>query len=946
MKLVLFLFLALSLQAQDVVPNLTVNSRGATVADKANFTVIQDGLTLRLISPAVKIRPWAVQIITPSNIAPEILACVVYQATTIRPNKAPAFEDAFGKSWYELTPNEEIILDDNLKTQLGQSLEDPTKGLRMARIAITPLHLASVRRTPDQTGLQVAYNFSLQAYSTASDTDPRPALQVFHNAFELRFTVQCNVLQELDQRGQLTGNPQLSPIDFRLGQSGLAETIQSFSPQATLTARIRGRNSTFHLGPWELSTPSPSPEQCWLRDRWNHSFSSVERFFYDLTQGNTVLGYRPQPSLDPNVPVSSPFFSSSVAKIDNVHRIPPGVRSASAIESIFPYNEKLIFHAVKSAIEPDTGEAAGPPLLSVGDTKVLESRKGAWVPVQLTRPLPAPLSLQIAAIPDSATLDVDYKTPLSTWELPAGSRYTEIFVPIINDRRKESDESFTVKVTTSGEVEIQRDSGTVTILNDDGSVTPNPPLIMRQPKDLSSKNGGPYVLKVTTSGAHSFQWYKDGVLLRNKRSASLRLRGLALESGTYQVAIRNLRGVTWSRSASVDFRPGPQIDPYFFFSDFEVTAKEGQMFMPTLFFEYSGSISLPRLLFNVSGDEMLSEQLSIEPVHIDYTGEGLLTPYVFGAKTQEDILPGPDREIYIRAVVDTIDGYFRRQQRNLKVTIEDNDNEGPTPEWKSPSVLEIGEYLRAVTWHSDNFVAVGDLGTIVTSSDGVGWFNRSATSSQNLNGVASNGSVVIAVGNAGTILRSSTGATWTNQTSGTTAHLRAVTWTGQRFVAVGDSGIVRTSTDGSTWSPASSTTANSLRAVTWTGTIVVAAGLSGTIVTSTDGLTWTARTSGTTSSLRSVTAARGRIYAAGDNGTVRRSLNGSTWSGITTGKSESFNAASGTSDFLLVTGDASLTSWDEFGWQEQPISMSAYGVAFNGTRCVVVGDGVFYADFE
>ena len=78
-----------------------------------------------------------------------------------------------------------------------------------------------------------------------------------------------------------------------------------------------------------------------------------------------------------------------------------------------------------------------------------------------------------------------------------------------------------------------------------------------------------------------------------------------------------------------------------------------------------------------------------------------------------------------------------------------------------------------------------------------------------LRDVAWNGSLYVAVGNGGIILTSSDGVTWYPRNSGTTASLLAVVWDGAEWVVVGtlpdagSSGITLTSPNGINWSVSS-----------------------------------------------------------------------------------------------------------------------------------------------
>ena len=74
--------------------------------------------------------------------------------------------------------------------------------------------------------------------------------------------------------------------------------------------------------------------------------------------------------------------------------------------------------------------------------------------------------------------------------------------------------------------------------------------------------------------------------------------------------------------------------------------------------------------------------------------------------------------------------------------------------------------------------------------------------------------VAVAVGNSGTILTSSDGTDWTTRTSGTTDNLLGVDYGISTFVAVGASGnIVRSTDNGSSFDNATSPTGNTMYGV-------------------------------------------------------------------------------------------------------------------------------------
>jgi photosystem II stability/assembly factor-like uncharacterized protein len=116
--------------------------------------------------------------------------------------------------------------------------------------------------------------------------------------------------------------------------------------------------------------------------------------------------------------------------------------------------------------------------------------------------------------------------------------------------------------------------------------------------------------------------------------------------------------------------------------------------------------------------------------------------------------------------------------------------------------------LRSITHFGSAFIAVGDMGTIVSTSDGITWAPQTSGTNVNLLGVT-HGNFYTAVGENGTILTSSTGgtSTWVPQPVGaiqplTPQTLRQVATYGNITVAVGDNGTIVTSVDnGHSWAP-------------------------------------------------------------------------------------------------------------------------------------------------
>jgi hypothetical protein len=294
------------------------------------------------------------------------------------------------------------------------------------------------------------------------------------------------------------------------------------------------------------------------------------------------------------------------------------------------------------------------------------------------------------------------------------------------------------------------------------------------------------------------------------------------------------------------------------------------------------------------------------------------------------------------------EGKFAAVGANGAIYTSVDGKTGWTP-WPIPNFTAN---LNAITGYAANqnnstdpalrWIAVGDGGA-VAYFDGSTWLEGSAPGSaanpntNTLNAITHVASVYTAVGNAGTIMTSSDGITWSSHTasSGTTNNLHGVTH-GIIYVAVGDAGTIITSGDGATWSAIqNSPTTNNLHQVSaFTsiyGTIYVAVGDAGTVVVSKDGgATWTAATTppATTAALTGIAVesqvsyvatpvadtslgfiTTAQFVAVDANGNAYTSVNGYVWTtAVATGATDL--AAMVSSGFgYLAAGNSGVTSY-------------------------------------
>jgi photosystem II stability/assembly factor-like uncharacterized protein len=87
----------------------------------------------------------------------------------------------------------------------------------------------------------------------------------------------------------------------------------------------------------------------------------------------------------------------------------------------------------------------------------------------------------------------------------------------------------------------------------------------------------------------------------------------------------------------------------------------------------------------------------------------------------------------------------------------------PTGHVQTPPLAPKQSALFAVTWGDQQFVAVGEDGTILTSTDARSWTRQTAASAEILRGVTWAKQQYVAVGNNGTILTSADARSWTPQ---------------------------------------------------------------------------------------------------------------------------------------------------------------------------------------
>lgn len=246
--------------------------------------------------------------------------------------------------------------------------------------------------------------------------------------------------------------------------------------------------------------------------------------------------------------------------------------------------------------------------------------------------------------------------------------------------------------------------------------------------------------------------------------------------------------------------------------------------------------------------------------------------------------------------------------------------------------------FHAATYAFSNFIAGGSGGQIYYSSDMATWTaaNASSVSSQPINAMASNGTIVVAVGNGGTILYSGNATTWAAAATvpSGTGNLNGVTYAATGiWLAVGDNGKLLTSTDGSNWTaqtniaPALTSSINlksvSVLYTASTGVYTyVAVGTGGTVLTSTNATTGTAATwasatvGGGAYDLNAVVvpSTNTQLLTVGTGGAVYTSPNGMTWTDPRVAATTVGTCNANTSDWLgMISAAAPIVQYVAVG---------------------------------
>ena len=181
------------------------------------------------------------------------------------------------------------------------------------------------------------------------------------------------------------------------------------------------------------------------------------------------------------------------------------------------------------------------------------------------------------------------------------------------------------------------------------------------------------------------------------------------------------------------------------------------------------------------------------------------------------------------------------------------------------------------------WIATGNAGTLLTSPDGNVWTKRPSATSRDLFGAAFGNNTFLAIGrgssNPGTVITSSNGVNWVDRTYPQLGvGFYCVAFGHGVFVVMDARGVPYTTTNGTNWTYSYSTSGDYVNGIVYAQNYFVGAGgpyIGGSqkIVTSPDGYNWKLRPISITNSapFRAITYGNGYFVAVGEKGLIVQS---------------------------------------------------------------------------
>jgi hypothetical protein len=391
------------------------------------------------------------------------------------------------------------------------------------------------------------------------------------------------------------------------------------------------------------------------------------------------------------------------------------------------------------------------------------------------------------------------------------------------------------------------------------------PPVLSGPADRSAPAGNVLVLNLTISNPPaSVAWFANGAPAQFSgysgsspgEPATIGLwvtLGRSNHTAQYFAVASNEFGMSTSRTASITVTTAP---PVFLAQPTNVTVLEGStIFIST----WAVGAPPPRFLLHRDGQpvEAFSEYNGLRLLNVTPSHSG---EYVLVATNEAGTASSMPFQISVHRA-------------------------GPLDKWTRVHPMPQGNDLHAIAFGGGRYVACGDAGAVITSTDGTNWSVFFADAPAELQGVTHGNGRYVAVGRFASeaiVVTSSDGERWSTHRVPEAERLRGVAFGQGQFVAVGREQFSSTaraysSADGTNWSEVvvGSASAN-FEAVAFANGRWVIAVDGGRAYSSTDLSTWTNVTTGM---LKPEGAAfiNNQFVITGDDGVIAFSSDGLNW---------------------------------------------------------------------
>ena len=260
--------------------------------------------------------------------------------------------------------------------------------------------------------------------------------------------------------------------------------------------------------------------------------------------------------------------------------------------------------------------------------------------------------------------------------------------------------------------------------------------------------------------------------------------------------------------------------------------------------------------------------------------------------------------------------------------------------WTNATEIPSGNFLRSVAYGGGKFVAVGDKGTVMWSTDGVYWTLVNVGSAANLWGVTYGGGRFVIVGD-GIIFNSTDGVQWNPIPATPYGNLRDVAYGDGKYVAVGLNASIITSSDATTWAQPY-WSGPDLHGIHYDGGKFVAVGIWGVTAISTDGGdTFTVYPATVSTTLWGITYGEGLWVMVGENGDAFTSPDGMVWSLVDTHTGNHLYDVTYTGGLFVAVGKTGTIRHSENGtlWNVaySPTQVDLHGICYGTDRFMAVG---------